>query len=52
MTTEVAQIAGERNPHKGSSLDDFLRADGIYEEVTAEAIKRVIAWKLDQELED
>jgi antitoxin HicB len=30
----------------GSSLDDFLREDGIYEEVTARAIKRVIARQL------
>jgi antitoxin HicB len=30
----------------GSSLDDFLREGGIYEEVTARAIKRVIARQL------
>lgn len=27
----------------GSSFDDFLKDDGIYEEVTARAIKRVLA---------
>lgn len=27
----------------GSSLDDFLKREGIYEEVTARAIKRVVA---------
>lgn len=32
----------------GSSLDDFLRDEGIYEEVTARAIKRVIARQLDK----
>ena len=31
----------------GSSFDDFLRQDGLYEEVTARAIKRVIARQLD-----
>jgi DNA-binding Xre family transcriptional regulator len=31
----------------GSSFDDFLKKDGIYEEVTARAIKRVIARQLD-----
>ena len=31
----------------GSSLDDFLKDDGLYEEVTARAIKRVIARQLD-----
>jgi antitoxin HicB len=31
----------------GSSFDDFLKADGIYEQVTARAIKRVMARQLD-----
>lgn len=31
----------------GSSFDDFLKADGTYEEVTAAAIKRVISRQLD-----
>jgi antitoxin HicB len=31
----------------GSSFDDFLREEGIYEEVTARAIKRVIVRQLD-----
>ena len=31
----------------GSSFDDFLKEEGIYEEVTAKAIKRVIARQLD-----
>ena len=31
----------------GSSFDAFLKEDGIYEEVTARAIKRVIARQLD-----
>ena len=31
----------------GPSFDDFLKEDGIYEEVTARAIKRVIARQLD-----
>ena len=31
----------------GSSFDDFLKAEGIYEDVTARAIKRVIARQLD-----
>jgi antitoxin HicB len=30
----------------GSSFDDFLREEGMYEEVTARAIKRVIARQL------
>lgn len=31
----------------GSSFDEFLKDDGIYEEVTAAAIKRVISRQLD-----
>lgn len=36
----------------GSSFDDFLKEDGIYEEVTARAIKRVIARQLDALMDD
>jgi antitoxin HicB len=31
----------------GSSFDDFLKGDGIYEGVTARAIKRVLVRQLD-----
>jgi DNA-binding phage protein len=31
----------------GSSFDDFLKEEGLYEEVTAKAIKRVLARQLD-----
>ncbi len=36
----------EQNPHTGSSFDDFLKADGIYEEVQARALKRALAEQL------
>jgi DNA-binding Xre family transcriptional regulator len=36
----------------GSSFDDFLKEEGIYEEVTARAIKRVIAFQLDKLMAD
>lgn len=35
----------------GSSFDDFLKEEGIYEEVTAGAIKRVLARQLDALME-
>ncbi len=38
------------NPHSGSTLDDFLEEEGIREEVTTAAIKRVIAWQLAEEM--
>ena len=37
----------KRKAGVGSSFDEFLKADGVYEEVTARAIKRVIARQLD-----
>jgi predicted XRE-type DNA-binding protein len=30
----------------GSSIDEFLKAEGIFEEAQAEAIKEVVAWQL------
>ena len=30
----------------GSSIDDFLKTEGIFEEAQAEAIKEVVAWQL------
>lgn len=32
----------------GSSFDEFLTEDGIYEDVQAVAIKRVLSWQLQQ----
>jgi antitoxin HicB len=34
--------------HVGSSIDDFLKEEGIFEEAQAQAIKEVIAWQLSQ----
>ncbi|HEX9758791.1 MAG TPA: helix-turn-helix transcriptional regulator [Nitrospiria bacterium] len=36
----------------GSSFDDFLKEEGIYEGAQASAIKRVIAWQLQKAMED
>jgi len=38
--------------HIGSSFDDFLKEEGLYEEVTASAIKRVLARQLDALMEE
>ncbi len=35
----------------GSSFDEFLKADGIYVDVQAVAIKRVLSWQLQQAME-
>ena len=36
----------------GSSLDSWLREEGIYEEVTATAIKRVLSRQLEATMEE
>src|SRR5579859_6571652 len=37
--------------YSGSSFDEFLREEGTLEEAEAIAIKRVIAWQLQQEMQ-
>jgi hypothetical protein len=32
--------------HMGSSLDNFLEEEGIFEEAQAHAVKEVVAWQL------
>jgi predicted XRE-type DNA-binding protein len=32
--------------HLESSIDDFLKDEGIFEEVQAQAVKEVVAWQL------
>ena len=34
--------------HMGSSIDDFLKEEGIFEEAQTQAIKEVVAWQLAQ----
>src|SRR3974390_3002048 len=43
---------GSRKGRIGSSFEDFLREEGIHAEVTARAIKRVIARQLDALMAD
>ncbi len=38
------------NKHIGSDFDDFLRDEGILAEVEATAMKRVIAFQIEQEM--
>lgn len=40
----------KKNKHRGSSFDDFLKEEGLFEECNAEAVKRVIAFQLEKEL--
>lgn len=36
------------NPYVGSTFEDFLAEEGIYEEVRSAALKQVLAWQIDQ----
>ena len=36
------------NPYIGSSLDDLLEEDGALAEINAIALKRVLAWQIEQ----
>lgn len=39
-----------KNSHIGSSFDDYLAEEAMLEETTAVAMKRVIAWQIEQEM--
>lgn len=40
-----------RKKNLGSSLEAFLKDEGIYQECNAVAVKRVLAWELEQTME-
>ena len=40
-----------KNKHIGSSFDDFLQEEGLLGEVEATAIKRVISYQLEREMQ-
>jgi antitoxin HicB len=41
-----------RNKRSGSSFDSFLEEEGLLEEVSAAALKRVIAWQIERLMKD
>ena len=40
----------KKNKHTGSSFDDFLEEEGTFASTEAVAVKRVIAFQLEQEM--
>ena len=38
--------------HMGSSIDDFLKEEGVFEEAQAQAIKEVVAWQLAEAMKE
>jgi antitoxin HicB len=41
----------KKNKRIGSSIDDLLKEEGMFEETQEQAIKEVIAWQLSQAME-
>lgn len=41
----------KRNVHTGSKFDDFLKNEGIFEEVQAKALKRALAEQLEESMQ-
>lgn len=44
-------MSSKKKRRIGSSFEDFLKAEGAYEETSALAIKRVLAWQLESAME-
>jgi antitoxin HicB len=38
--------------HMGSSIDDFVKEEGIFEEAQAQAVKEVVAWQLSEAMKE
>ena len=43
-------MSATSNPNWGSTLDDFLKEEGILEAAKTEAVTRVVAWQLGEEM--
>lgn len=49
MTKETMTKKNKKTPgnkHMGTSIDDFLKEEGIFEEAQTQAVKEVVAWQL------
>jgi antitoxin HicB len=40
----------KKNPHIGSSLDDFLKEEGVLEETRAAALREALAWQVQKSI--
>jgi predicted XRE-type DNA-binding protein len=45
-------MSKKKSQHFGTTLDDFLQAEGTFEELQTEAIKEVVAWQLGQAMKE
>ena len=46
MKRVLERVAATSKKHMGTSIDDFLKDKGIFDEAQAQAIKEVVAWQL------
>jgi antitoxin HicB len=46
----MAKTEKRTNPHLGSKFDDFLKDEGIFDEVHAKALKRALAEQLEDSM--
>jgi hypothetical protein len=44
--------ARKANPRRGSSFDDFLKQEGLHDEVVAHAEKEILVWKLQTAMKE
>ena len=42
----------KKSKHWGSSLDDFLKEEGIYDEAKTQVAKEMIAWQIEQAMKE
>jgi antitoxin HicB len=38
--------------HMGSSIDNFMKEEGIFEEAQAQAVKEIVAWQLAEAMRE
>jgi predicted XRE-type DNA-binding protein len=49
---DEAMTPAGRNKHWGSSLDDFLKEEGVYEEAKRQVAKETIAWQIERAMKE
>jgi antitoxin HicB len=42
----------KKKKHIGSSFEDFLKKEGTFEEITTQAVKRVLSWQIAQAMKE
>lgn len=48
----MKRTAKTPNPHDGDNFDDFLKEQGMYEEVVSGAEKKILAWKIETAMKE